>query len=176
MGIINFIRLTVFWLTITFIISTIFAFTIGQILPVEFRNNKMQSDYYYFAYTVLPFSFLLTMVGTIKKKNKKAKNWTIVGLTILSSIICFFILVRIMFSIGFGAWINEAVLYRKKEDKTISINRQIFDDGAFGYGGYRNAELKPFLKYFLIVKQIDTAKIDKTKWDFVNEEGDIHFP
>ena len=170
------IRQTIFWLTISFIVSTVFALTVGQSLPIEFRNNKVQSDYYYFVFTALPFSVILTLFGTIRKKYSKAKNWTIGVLTVLSAGLCFFILVSVMFSIGFGAWTNEAILYRNKTDKNISINQQIFDVGALGYGGHRTAQLTPFLKYFQTIKQVDTTKIDKTQWIFVNEEGDIHYP
>ena len=174
--VLNIIRRTIFWLTIVFIVSSVFELTVGQSLPVDFKDNKMQSDYYYFVFTALPFSFLLTLFGTIKKKNTKARNWTIGVLTTLSAGLCFFILVRVMFSIGFGAWTNEAILYRKKNNKNITINQQIFDVGALGYGGHRTAQLTPFLKYFQTIKQVDTTKIDKTQWIFVNEEGDIHYP
>ncbi len=136
----------------------------------------MQSDYYYFVFIALPFSILLTLLGTIRMKYSKAKNWTIGVLTVLSAGLCFFILVSVMFPIGFGAWKNEVILYRNKTDKNISINQQIFDVGALGYGGQRTAQLTPFLKYFQIIKQVDTTKIDKTQWIFVNEEGDIHYP
>ena len=139
------IRQTIFWLTIAFIVSTVFALTVGQSLPIEFRNNKVQSDYYYFVFTALPFSVILTLFGTIRKKYSKAKNWTIGVLTVLSAGLCFFILVSVMFSIGFGAWTNEAILYRNKTDKNISINQQIFDVGALGYGGHRTAQLTPFV-------------------------------
>jgi len=176
MTILNIIKRTIFWLTIVFIVSSVFALTIGQSLTIEFKDHKIQSDYYYFVFTALPFAFLLTLIGTIKRKNTKARNWTIGTLTVLSAGLCFFILISVMFSIGFGVWTNEAILYRKKNNNNITINQQIFDVGALGYGGHRIAQLTPFLKYFQTVKQVDTAKIDKTQWTFVNEEGDIHYP
>ncbi len=172
----NIIRRTIFGLTIIFIVSTILALTVGQSLPVEFKDNKMQGDFYSFVFTALPFAFLLTLNGTIKKKYEISKNWTIGILTVLTSGLCFFIIVNIMFSVGFGAWTNEAILYRNKDNKNETINQQIFDVGAFGYGGHRTAKLKPFLKYFQTVTHIDTTKIDKTKWIYVNEEADIHYP
>ena len=163
-------------MTIIFIVSTVFVFTIGQNLPIEFKDNSIKSDYYYFAFTALPISFLLTLLGTIKKKNSKAINWTIGVLTVLASSLCFFILISVMFSIGFGAWTNEKILFRSKTDNNISINLQIFDVGALGYGGHRTTQLTPFLKYFQKVKIIDTTKIDKAQWISVNEEDTIHFP
>lgn len=176
MNTLNIIRRTIFWLTIAFIVSTIFALTVGQYLPIEFKNNKTQSDYYFFAFSALPFSILLTLIGTIRRKYSKAKNWTIGVLTVLSAGLCFFILVNVMFSIGFGAWTNETILYRHKKDKSITINQQIFDVGVFGYGGHRTVQLTPFLKYFQTIKKVDTTNIDKSLWIFVNEEGDIYYP
>lgn len=165
-----------FWLTITFIVSSIFVLTVGQSIPIEFSENALQSNYYEFIFTGLPFSFLLTLIGTIKKKNSKGKNWTIVSFTVFLSVICFFILVNIMFSVGFGEWTNERTLYRKNDDQNITINQQVFDIGAFGYGRHRIVQLTPFLKYFQIIKPIDTTKINKAKWVYVNEEKDVYFP
>ena len=81
-----------------------------------------------------------------------------------------------MFTIGFGAWTNETILYRNNADKNITINQQIFDVGALGYGGRRTVKLKPLFVFFQTVENIDITKIDKAKWTYVNEEGDIHFP
>jgi hypothetical protein len=163
-------------MTVVFIVLSVFVLTFGQALPIEFKNNKIQSDYYYFVFTALPFSFLLTLIDTINKKNTKARNWTIGIFTVLAAGVCFFILVDVIFSISFGAWKNETTLYRNKDNKNITINQQIFDVGALGYGGHRTAQLTPFLIYFQTIKQVDTAKIDKAHWIFVNEEGDIHYP
>ena len=172
----NFIYKTIFWLTIIFIVSTILVLTIGQSLPIEFKDNNIKNNFYNFIFTALPLSLLLTLFGTIKKKNPIGKNWIIGILTILSAGVTFFILVGIMFSVGFGGWTNEKILYRHKTNKNITINQQIFDVGALGYGGHRTAQLTPFLKYLQTIKQIDTNKIDKTYWISANEEGDIHYP
>ena len=103
----NFIYKTIFWLTIIFIVSTILVLTIGQSLPTEFKDNKIKNNFYNFIFTALPLSLLLTLFGTIKKKNSIGKNWAIGILTILSAGVTLFILVGIMFSVGFGGWTNE---------------------------------------------------------------------
>jgi len=91
--VLNTIRQTVFWMTIVFIVLSVFVLTLGQSLPIEFKDSKLQSDYYYFVFTALPFSFLLTLIGTIRKKNIKARNWTIGVFTVLAAGLCFFLLV-----------------------------------------------------------------------------------
>lgn len=176
MGKIIFIYKFIFWLALTIIAISIFTLTIGQIIPIEFKNNTNQSDFYSFIFFGLPISICLTLFGTIKSKNNKSKNLLIGFLTIVLSIMCFLVLVTSIFSIGFGAWTNETILYRNKYNKELTIKQQIYDLGAFGYGKRRTAELKPFLNYFEIVKIVDTTKIDKTKWLKVNEEGDLNFP
>ena len=164
------IKKAIFWLTIIFIVSSILALTAGQSLPIEFIDDKTQSDFYLFIFAALPLSFILTLFGTIRKKNKKNKNWTIGILTFLAAGLCFFFLLSVMFSVGFGAWTNETILYRNKNDKNITVNQQRFDIGALGYGSRRIVKLAPFLKWFQTVEQIDTAKIDKTQWTLVNEQ------
>ncbi len=172
---IDFIYKFIFWLAIIAIVISIFTLTIGQIIPIEFNNNTYQSDFYSFIYFGLPISIGLTLFGTIKRQNDKLRNLLIGFLSIVLSFICFFVLVNSMFSIGFGAWTNETILYRNIQNKKLTINQQIYDLGAFGYGKRRIAEINPFLKYFEIVKLIDTTKIDKTKWVKINEEGDLNF-
>ncbi len=172
----NYIFKFIFWIAIIIIAISFFALTFGQIIPVEFNDNTNQSYFYNYMFFGLPISIGLTLFGTIKSQNSNLKNLLIVTSTIVLSVICFFVLVTSMFSIGFGAWTNEAILYRNKNNKELTINQQIYDLGAFGYGKRRMAEIKPFFNYFEIVKIIDTTKIDKSKWLKVNEEGDLHFP
>ena len=166
----NFIYRIIFCLTIFFIVVNVFVLTIGQSLPIEFRVSKIKNEYYNFIFNALPFSILLTLFGTIKKRNAIGKNWAIGILTVLSVGFTFFLLTSIMFSVGFGSWTNNNTLYRNKTNKNMSIADQMYDAGALGYGGHRIVELTPFLKYFQIIKRVDTTKIDTTKWILVNEE------
>ncbi|PZP43320.1 MAG: hypothetical protein DI598_15905 [Pseudopedobacter saltans] len=176
MNTLKLIRRIIFYLTIIIIVSSVFALTIGQIISVEFRNNNAKGDYYYFAFTSLPICILLSLIGTIKRKNSKARNWTIGICTIFSSVICFFILLNVMFKIGFGAWVNETILYCNKSNNQITINEQIFDAGALGYGSRRIVQTRPFFYYFQTIKQIDTTKLNKDEWKLINKEGDIREP
>lgn len=75
-----------------------------------------------------------------------------------------------------GGWTNESILYRNKKDSTISINEQIWDVGVLGSDRNRKriVKLKPILRYFYQVTFIDTTRLNKTDWIFVNEEGYIH--
>ena len=81
-----------------------------------------------------------------------------------------------MFKIGFGAWVNETILYCNKSNNQITINEQIFDAGALGYGSRRIVQTRPFFYYFQTIKQIDTTKLNKDEWKLINKEGDIREP
>ena len=118
------------------------------------------------------------MAGTVKKKNSKNKNWGIAGLTFFLAISVFVVMFSLLMQVSFGGWTNEKILYRNIKDKNISINQQIWDVGALGYDrdSKRIVELKPIFNYFYQVKNIDTIKLDKNEWTFVNEEGDIRYP
>jgi cbb3-type cytochrome oxidase subunit 1 len=71
----NFITKTIFWLTIIFIAIIIFSFTVGQAISIEFKDYEIKNNYYDFAFSALPVAIGLTLFGTIKKRNKKSKNW-----------------------------------------------------------------------------------------------------
>lgn len=114
------IKKTIFWTAIAFILLTFFSLTIGQILPYEFADYKVMHNFYDTIMQGLPIAILLTLFGTIKRENTKAKNWTFLGVTVLTSIISFFIMVSLIFKIGFGAWTTVTTIYRHKtEDKVI---------------------------------------------------------
>ena len=121
-------------------------------------------------------ALLLTMTGTIKKRNSKDKNWGIAGLTILVAVAIFLIMFSLLMQVAFGGWTNESILFRNKRNSGISINEQIWDVGALGYdrSSKRIVKLKPVLKYLNQVTPVDTGSLDKTEWIFVNEDGDIH--
>jgi len=169
------IKKTIFLTAIFFIGLTIFVLTVGQNLPYEFADYKIMNNFYVTIMQGLPIAILLTLFGTFKRKKTRVQNLTFLGVTVLISIMSFFIVVSLMFSIGFGAWTTVSTLYRHKtEDKVIK--EQLFEAGAFGYGGKRIVEIKPVLKYWILPTKIDTSKINKNEWKFVNEQGDIKFP
>ena len=169
------VKQTIFWCSLAFIMLTVFSLTVGQVLPIEFEDYKVMHSYYDIIMQGLPIAVLLTLIGTIKKKNSKTKNWILVGLTILTSIISFAIMISLILRIGFGAWTTETILYRHKTERK-EIKEQLFDIGALGYGGRRTVQIKPYLEYWVFVTEIDTLKINKDHWEFVNEQGDKKFP
>jgi len=172
------IRLTIFWLTIAFFILLFAGLMLFSLFSLEFKKSSYGNDFYFYLIFLIPIALLLTMTGTIKKKNSKDKNWGIAGLTTFIAIGVFVIMFSLLMQIAFGGWTNERILYRNIKNKSVSINEQIWDVGALGYdrNSRRVVELRPIFNYFYKVKNIDTAKLDKSEWTFVDEEGDIHYP
>lgn len=169
------IKKIIFWTAIAFIVLTIFSLTIGQILPYEFADYKIKHKFYDTIMQGLPITILLTLFRTIKPKKTKIQNLTLLGLTILTSILSFFVMVSLIFHIGFGTWMTITTIYRHKTESK-EIKDQLFDVGALGYGGQRIVEIKPTLKFWILPTKIDTAKMNKNEWILVNEQGDIKIP
>lgn len=165
----------IFWFAIAFIVLTIFSLAIVQALPYEFADYKLQQKFYDTIIQGLPIAVLLTLFGTINKVNSKIRNWFYIGLTVLISFCCFVAQLFLLFSFGFGAWTTVSTIYRHKSENR-EIKEQLYDIGAFGYGGRRTVEIKPILNYWILPTPIDTIKIIKNEWKFVNEEGDIKSP
>ena len=147
-----------------------------SIFSLEFKKSSDGSTLYLYLTFLIPMALLLTMTGTIKKRNSKDRNWGIAGLTILISVAVFIIMFSLLMQVAFGGWTNQSILFRNKSNSSISINEQIWDVGALGYdrNSKRIVKLKPVLKYLNQVTPIDTGSLDKTEWIFVNEDGDIH--
>lgn len=165
----------IFWIAISFIGLTSFSFTVGQELNYEFADFEIQHKYYEIIITGLPIAILLTLLGTLKRENSKTKNWLLGSTTFVAAVLSVICQIFMLTAFGFGAWTTETILYKHKTENRV-IEKQLFDIGAFGYGGQRIVEIKPFLKIWILPIKVDTMTINKEEWRFVNEEGDIKFP
>jgi hypothetical protein len=175
---VNIFRWTIFYLTILFFFLLIGGLISFSIFSLEFKSKTFGSEFYFYLIFLIPLAIILTLTGTLNKKNSNNRNWRIGGLTIFIAIVVFVVMFSLLMQISFGGWKNERILYRNAKDKNVSINEQIWDVGALGYdrGSKRIVELRPILNYFYQIKNIDTTNLDKTEWNFVDEEGDIHYP
>lgn len=168
------IKKLVFHLALIISAISIFALTIGQWLPVAFASRSIQRGFYEAMFTLFPLSILLTLVGTLKPGNPKAKNTSIVVFTIIMVIAGSFFMIRQVFALGNGRWINSEIMYRHVDNPNHTINSQLLDIGALGYRDRRPVELTPLTPLFNTVRVIDaTNVIDHKEWRYVNEMGDI---
>lgn len=167
---------SIFILTIAFSVLTILFVLLMALFSLEFKDSDLKFRVYYTMFLLVPVAIILTLSKTLKAANNWRKNLkTSIYTFILAGLFFYGIGPGIMFS-SFGAWTNEWILYENKSDSNITINQQIYDVGALGYGSRRIVKIRPVLKYFKQEVLIDTAELDKNDWVLVNSEGDIRFP
>ncbi|MEN9997952.1 MAG: hypothetical protein RI922_942 [Bacteroidota bacterium] len=123
----------------------------------------------------IPISILLTLFFTVSSKNKKSINLQFIIFTPIIAFCSFF--ATIFFALLFGNdWVNLSILYENKMNRKETINEQLWDVGALGYGGKRLVQVKPMFGIFEKVNEIDTSQINKDEWVWVNREGDMKMP
>jgi hypothetical protein len=166
----------IFWISLIFLAVALWTLTVGQTLNYEFRNTKVESDFYYYIFTLTPVAILLTLFGTIKKQHDIIRKILTIILTAGLALFCFLFLLNNMFSIGFGAWTTFNIAYENKHNRDQQIREQRYDAGALGYGSTRVVAVKPFAGLFWKITPVDTTKIDKAKWIRLDKEGDVKFP
>ena len=164
------------WATLLFFGIAAYALTIGQIVPLEFADWHLMHLFYDIILQGLPLAILLTLVWTLKRGRPGKTNIVIGILTPLMAGGMLFATFFLMFSYGFGAWVDEEIIYEKKDNPDVTINQQLWDIGAFGYGGQRTVKLTPVGGLWQWVENIDTADIDTSRWSRVLKEGDLKFP
>ena len=97
------LRLTIFWLAIAFFISLFAGLILFSLFSLEFRKSSYGNDLYLYLIFLVPIALLLTMAGTVKKKNSKNKNWGIAGLTFFLAISVFVVMFSLLMQVSFGA-------------------------------------------------------------------------
>jgi hypothetical protein len=165
-----------FWVTTMFFLVVGFTLTIGQVVPIEFSDSRFSNTFYDIVLQGFPVAVLLTLAYTLGKHRTANKNVSIAVLTSIGAVASYFVSVLIMFSYGFGSWVNFDIVYESKENPKEVISHQLWDNGAFGYDGQRTVQLTPFLGLWAVVTETDTATVDRIKWLPVNREGDIKIP
>jgi len=164
------------WATLLFFGNAVYALTIGQIVPLEFADWHQMHLFYDIILQGLPIAILLTLVWTLEKGRPKRANIVIGVLTPVIAGGMLFATFFLMFSYGFGAWVDEEIMYEKNDHPEVTINQQLWDIGAFGYGGKRTVKLTPFLGAWQWVENIDITNIDTTSWSHVQKDDDEKFP
>ncbi len=170
---INIILRIIFWLTIVFIVVAFYALIFGQSSTYEFADWKLSKQFYDTIMQGLPIAILLTLIGTIKRTNDKSKNITIIFTTITGSMFSFFVMASMLFSVSFLTITNDTLLYRHKANSTTVIITQVIGQGTLGADGHRVVKLEPFLKFWNKTSIIDTTRINKAGWIFVNKKIDV---
>jgi Ca2+/Na+ antiporter len=153
-------------------IGLLFILSLFSIEP----SNKEFREIYAELYVVgIPCVILSSLFFTISSKNSK---WVNIQFVIFTPVVTFFAYLFFSFlSIYFeDHWVNNTIVYENKINRHHTINEQLKDVGALGYGGERVVEIKPFLGVFQKVTEMDTTQMNHKDWSLVNRQGDIKWP
>lgn len=161
------------------VILIIYYSSIAAVLILLLFSIQLQKDYttgmQTFVVYGIPISILLTLFFTVSSKNKKSINLQFIFFTPVISYCSF--LAASLFALLFGNdWVNLSIQYENKSNREETINEQLWDVGALGYGGNRFVKVKPMFGIFEKVNEIDTSQINKDEWTLVNREGDLKMP
>jgi hypothetical protein len=145
----------------------LFAFTIGQFIPVYFVDSDLRMWYYLSLFILLIISTVVSLFKNAYHKSEKNIVLAILG----SLTIGFFIFILFgLWTIGllFNVWDEGATYYISKSNPKVKIISRYINEGAFGGGtepeDYHMVVHRPFLFIFKIETSVDTTSIDKSKW------------
>jgi hypothetical protein len=169
------VKKILFWTALVFLLISILSLTIFQVFPYEFSDYKDRHLFYNVVIKGIPLAVLFTLFGSILKSNSDKVNWFILVLTILISGLTYIGQIFLFLMFDFGVWVTISTLYEHQEENKV-IKEQMYDIGAFGYGGKRVVIVEPFLKYWIKITPADTQLINKKEWIYVEKQGDIKFP
>ena len=123
-----------------------------------------------------PMVILLSLFLTLDKRNGIRRNISWVIVTPILSYTCIF-LMSIVMLFSTQHWIDFTIAYQNKKDPNRTIREQLLDLGAHGYADRgRVVEVRSTLGFFEYCIPVDTNKLQKNEWRYVNRDGDISFP
>lgn len=161
---------------VVIIATFLFAISIGQHIPIEFRNARLSWFFYRFIFFAAPLAPLLTLFHTTRKSRDFNRRLRTVLFTLGICVLLGFVTYDRFYNVGFGFWTTFRYAYEHRQNPAVTIAEQRYDAGAFGYGGARNVKLCPWLPGFYKVSEIDTSKLDPLEWKPIDREGDVKFP
>jgi uncharacterized membrane protein len=165
----RFVLKIIFSASLLYLAITIVTFSIGQFIPIEFSDIKYRNTFYDINFYAVPVAILLTLAGTLKNSDEAKRKILKVWLTIFASGLSIPLLFAYILTLGFGAWTDLRVKFRKSENEDIRIVEQMYDIGAFGYAGQRTVKTIPLTPLFNYIIKVDTTELDRSDWIFVKE-------
>ena len=150
----------IFWISISFIIIGIFSLILSPNTNIEFKNNNIRDFFYFVVYGGITIAILLTLFGTIKKRNSKLKNITITITTIVISGLFLIISFYLSLTMKYIRVHYDEIIYQKISDN-ITIHKQEYTRGVYSPTKIRIVKLTPILFFWTKVEDIDTVEINK---------------
>lgn len=138
---------------------------IRLIMDLEFAADSIKYNYKNILFFTVPIAILLTLLGTIKDKDKGFKiAGKVIGTFVIAALAVFIMIISILSDMC--AWTNRQFLYEHKNDSNTKIIVRDFGCGATDsepptVGIYK---VRRFTDYFIRSTKVDTATIDKNEW------------
>ena len=138
---------------------------VGSFIPIEFADNNYEFIYDSLRFYGFPIAIMLSLTGTIKKKDESGQIAVKVFLTFCVSAFSVFIMFMTLFS-GMCDWTTNKVFFENKQNTSIKIVQRDFGCGATDSSPatiklFKIKEITPLLIW---VTDIDTNQINKSEW------------
>lgn len=147
-----------------------------KVIPLEFSSESYANAFDTAVFWGIPLAILLT-IGKIgfQKNKERVKIRTIVTSRVIIAflyLVVFIFYLMSTFSFDMCGWSRGETIFRNKSNPAIRIERRYFGCGATDSGPAIASAFKvrSILPFFLYAEQIDTGKIDITKWDRMAEK------
>jgi hypothetical protein len=133
--------------------------------PIEFAdfNNKLLICE--IISVGMPISIVLFFLNTLKRENKLYVNLSIFGGAMLLAFVCYiFLFLTVLNSKN---WFTKKSLV-KFENENAEIVQQISPGGSLDWNEYRTVKIKPILKYWIWVEEVDLNQFDSKTQELID--------
>ncbi len=156
---------TIFWISISFIGSSIVLSLLVSVLPLESNNDNINSIFLLIRLYGIPIAVLLTLTGTVKAKDKLVSVLAIIFATIGFSLLSLIIMVFV-FAGSVCNWVTDDILYQNKANPSVIIESRHYDCGATdsGKSKIQTYKIVKLNEDFIWRTRIDTNSINQDEW------------
>ena len=160
----------VYWTSILLLSFWILTAIFGTFIPLEISNNDFEFIYDSIRFYGFPITIILTLTGTIKKKDTTGTIATKVLTTIVISVVSIFIMVMTLFA-GMCDWTTDIVFFENKLNPSIKIVQRSFGCGATDSSPatLKVFKVKEITPYLIWTTSIDTNQINKYEWTRIEQ-------
>ena len=146
-----------------------YSLIIGAILVSRLKNIEF-SDNYFCAniYVIFFITTIILIITSIRlntlRKTKNTEKGIFLFAHYIVGIVTLIFLVSLTLTSEFGNWVDNRIEYENIGNPKRTINHQVLDKGALGFGGERVVETSSFFKIWNTVEKIDTLKLNLKEW------------
>jgi len=160
----------VYWTSIFLICFWLLAALLEPFIPLEFANNEGEYVYDSIHFYGLPIVIMLTLTGTIKKKDALGLIVAKIFGTICAAAFSAFVMIATLLA-GMCDWTTDRVFFENKQNPSIKIVQRSYGCGAIDSSPatlkvFKVREIAPYLIW---VTNIDTSQINKSEWTMVDD-------